>query len=102
MRGLCHITGGGLLENIPRVLPDRLGVRLKRDAWPRLAIFDWLASAGVSDREMLRTFNCGLGMIAIVAADVSDAAIESLAANGERAWLVGEVVADEREAVRVD
>ena len=102
VRGLCHITGGGILENIPRVLPRSLGVRLSRHAWPQMAIFDWLASAGVSDREMLRTFNCGLGMIAIVAADVSDAAIESLAANGERAWLVGEVVADEREAVRVD
>jgi len=101
VRGLCHITGGGLLENIPRVLPDGLGVRLRRDAWPRAGVFDWLASAGVAEQEMLRTFNCGLGMIAIVAAASVDATIANLEASGERAWIVGDVVADANGAVQV-
>jgi phosphoribosylformylglycinamidine cyclo-ligase len=102
VRGLCHITGGGLLENIPRILPEGLGVQLDRQAWPRMAIFEWLASAGVDEREMLRTFNCGLGMIAIVTNDAVDATIASLEASGEHAWLVGTVTADERGMVRVD
>jgi len=101
VRGLCHITGGGLLENIPRVLPDGLGVRLHRDSWPRVGVFDWLASAGVAEQEMLRTFNCGLGMIAIVTPAAADAALANLQASGERAWIVGDVVADANGAVQV-
>jgi len=101
VHGLCHITGGGLLENIPRVLPAGLGVRLNRDAWPRAGVFDWLASAGVAEQEMLRTFNCGLGMIAIVTPASADATIANLEASGERAWVVGDVVTDAGEAVQV-
>jgi phosphoribosylformylglycinamidine cyclo-ligase len=75
VRGLVHITGGGLLENIPRILPDGLGVTMQRDAWPRPPIFDLLQRlGGLSEREMNRTFNVGLGMIAIVPAALAEAA----------------------------
>jgi phosphoribosylformylglycinamidine cyclo-ligase len=102
VKGLCHITGGGLLENIPRVLPDGVGVRLRRSAWPQQAVFAWLEASGIDGREMLRTFNCGLGMIAIVDAASVEATLASLRASGEEAWLVGEVIADPEQSVRVD
>jgi len=92
-KALAHITGGGLIENIPRVLGAGLGVQLHRDAWPEPPVFGWLRSAGIADREMHRTFNCGIGMIAITAMEDADAAIASLRASGEQAWLIGEVVA---------
>jgi phosphoribosylformylglycinamidine cyclo-ligase len=102
VRGLCHITGGGLLENIPRVLPAGLGVRLERAAWPRMPVFEWLMGNGIAEREMLRTFNCGLGMIAIIAPALAEAALSKLRECGEQAWIVGEVIADHEQAVRVD
>ena len=101
VKGLAHITGGGLTDNIPRVLPGGLGVRLDRDAWPRLGVFEWLAGAGVADRELYRTFNCGVGMIVVVARDAADAAIANLEANGEQAWTVGAVVKDAHEGVAI-
>ena len=102
VKGLCHITGGGLLENIPRVLPEGLGARLERNSWQRAPVFDWLEHSGVAEREMMRTFNCGLGMIVVVSADDVDAALASLGQSGERAWLVGEVIADADHGVRLD
>ncbi len=101
VKGLAHITGGGLTDNIPRVLPAGLGVRLDRDAWPRLGVFEWLADAGVTDRELYRTFNCGIGMIVVVARDSADAAIASLEASGEQAWTIGAVVEDAQEGVEI-
>jgi phosphoribosylformylglycinamidine cyclo-ligase len=93
LRGLAHITGGGLTDNIPRMLPDGLGVRLDPRAWRRGPVWDWIQSAGrIADAEMHRTFNCGIGMVAIVARDQADAAIERLGAGGEEARLIGEVV----------
>ncbi|MBN1237705.1 MAG: phosphoribosylformylglycinamidine cyclo-ligase [Gammaproteobacteria bacterium] len=94
VKGLAHITGGGLLENIPRVLPAGLGVRLDESSWTRPAVFDWLESAGVERHEMHRTFNCGIGMIVVVAAGEADAAVERLRQHGEQAAVIGEVVAD--------
>ena len=92
VHGLAHITGGGLTDNIPRVLPSGCDVHLRRSAWPRDPVFDWLAHAGnVSDTEMLRTFNCGIGMVVIVAATQADGALELLSAAGESAHLIGEV-----------
>ncbi len=91
LKGLAHITGGGLTENIPRVLPDGLGVRLTESAWPRDPVFQWLEDAGVERREMHRTFNCGIGMVAIVAPADADGVIASLQARGEQAWRIGEV-----------
>ena len=67
MHGLAHITGGGLTDNIPRVLPEGCEVQLRRSGWPRDPVFEWLARTGnISDAEMHRTFNCGIGMVVIV------------------------------------
>jgi phosphoribosylformylglycinamidine cyclo-ligase len=94
VKGLAHITGGGLLENIPRVLPERTAARLERDAWPRPAIFDWLQKqGGVEEHEMQRTFNCGLGMVVVVPAAESTKAVDLFARHGVDAWRVGEIVA---------
>lgn len=101
LKGLAHITGGGLVENIPRVLPPGLGVVLERSAWPRYAVFEWLEAAGVPESELYRTFNCGLGMIAIASPGDADRIVAKLRELGESAAIVGEVVADERESVRI-
>jgi phosphoribosylformylglycinamidine cyclo-ligase len=88
----AHITGGGLLENIPRVLPEGLGVTLDAKAWPRPALFDWLQREGeIADTEMYRTFNMGLGMVACVAPADETRVLKALAAAGEKAWSVGRV-----------
>ncbi|MFO7286148.1 MAG: phosphoribosylformylglycinamidine cyclo-ligase [Gammaproteobacteria bacterium] len=92
VRGLAHITGGGLIENIPRVLPDGLGVRLDASRWPRPPVFDWLERRGVEPHELHRTFNCGIGMIVIVAPGAADETVRALRDTGEQAWIVGEVV----------
>jgi len=93
VKGLAHITGGGIVENVPRVLPDALQARLDRRAWTRPAIFDWLQEAGrVADAEMHRVYNCGIGMVAIVAAGDAERALALLAAAGEHASLVGTIV----------
>jgi len=92
VRGLAHITGGGLIENIPRVIPDHLEVVLERRAWPRYAIFDWLQSQGnVADPEMYRVFNCGIGMTVHVSPGDVPLALELLRAAGQQAAVIGEV-----------
>jgi phosphoribosylformylglycinamidine cyclo-ligase len=93
IKALAHITGGGFTENIPRVLPAGLDVALDLGAVPVLPVFKWLAAAGgISTTEMLRTFNCGIGMVAVVNSDLADAAIERLTAHGEKVVRLGEVV----------
>lgn len=90
---LANITGGGLIDNIPRVLPDGLGVRLDATAWTLPPVFGWLkAVGGLSDEELARTFNCGIGMVAIVPADRVDAAVEALGRNGDTVRAIGSVV----------
>jgi len=92
VHGLAHITGGGLTDNIPRVLRADLAVHLDTRAWQHGPVFDWLAQAGnMNEAEMRRTFNCGLGMIVIVAAERADAALALLRQHGETALRVGEV-----------
>jgi phosphoribosylformylglycinamidine cyclo-ligase len=92
VHALAHITGGGLADNIPRILPEGLQVQLRRGAWGRDPVFDWLAQTGnVSDTEMYRTFNCGIGMVIIVDPVRADAALSALRAAGETAGLIGEV-----------
>ncbi|TAM87051.1 MAG: phosphoribosylformylglycinamidine cyclo-ligase [Candidimonas sp.] len=94
IKGLAHITGGGLLENVPRILGAGLAARLHRDAWDMPALFRWLqASGGVADAEMHRVFNCGIGMVAVVAADQADAVAATLREQGERVYALGEIVA---------
>jgi phosphoribosylformylglycinamidine cyclo-ligase len=91
IKALAHITGGGFIDNIPRVLPEALAAHLNAVSVP--PVFGWLArTGGIAEREMLRTFNCGVGMLAVVPADDAERLIASLVANGERAALVGALV----------
>jgi phosphoribosylformylglycinamidine cyclo-ligase len=102
VKGLAHITGGGFIDNIPRVLPNGLSVALDLNRVPVPTVFKWLATAGnISEREMLRTFNCGIGMIAVLDANAADAASEIFAANGETVVRLGEVIKQSGDA-RVD
>ena len=92
VHGLAHITGGGLTDNIPRVLSDGLEVVLERRTWPRDPVFDWLQrTARISDAEMYRTFNCGVGMVAIVPGQHAQGAVTLLNSHGETACVIGEV-----------
>jgi phosphoribosylformylglycinamidine cyclo-ligase len=94
VKALAHITGGGFIENIPRVLPPGFGAALDLERVPVLPVFKWLAAAGnISEHEMLRTFNCGVGMVAVLDRAGADAAIERLSANGETVVRLGEVIA---------
>jgi len=93
VKGMAHITGGGLLENIHRMFPDSLAARVLKPSWPRPAIFDWLQRAGnVAETEMHRVFNCGIGMVVVVAAADADRAAASLSAAGETVFRIGSVV----------
>ena len=92
IKGLAHITGGGLMENVPRVLPQNTCAELKKSTWPRPPLFDWLQKNGnVAEAEMHRVFNCGIGMVAIVAAAHAVRAIEALRREGEAVYRIGEV-----------
>jgi phosphoribosylformylglycinamidine cyclo-ligase len=92
VHGMVHITGGGLVENIPRVLQPGLTAELRRDRWPMPPLFSWLQQhGGVADAEMHRVFNCGIGMAVIVAADDADAAIAQLSAAGESVSTIGQI-----------
>lgn len=94
VHALAHITGGGLLENIPRVLPAGTCAVLERPSWPRSPIFDWLQQQGkVSDTEMYRTFNCGIGMVVCVPEKDVHSALELLKQHGEQAWRIGHISA---------
>ena len=100
VHALAHITGGGLPENLPRVLPEGATATIDRASWARPAVFDWLQSeGGIADAELYRTFNCGLGMAVVLPADCAAHAIELLEAHGERAWVAGRIEAGERRVV---
>ncbi len=93
VKGLAHITGGGFPDNIPRVLPEGLGARIDLARVPVLPVFKWLArEGGIAQNEMLRTFNCGIGMIVIAAAKDAAAVAQAFTSAGERAISIGEVV----------
>ncbi|MBL8515765.1 MAG: phosphoribosylformylglycinamidine cyclo-ligase [Betaproteobacteria bacterium] len=92
VKGLAHITGGGLTENVPRVLADNLTAVMRRDAWPLPPVFNWLQEHGnVTDAEMARTFNCGIGMVLIVAPADVDPATALLREAGETVYRIGEI-----------
>jgi phosphoribosylformylglycinamidine cyclo-ligase len=102
VHGLSHITGGGLIDNIPRVIPDGLEVILERRAWRREPVFEWLQNAGrVADQEMYRVFNCGIGMTIQVAAQDADRAVSTLREAGQEAVVIGEVKSGTRGVVIV-
>ena len=102
VHGLSHITGGGLVDNIPRVIPDGLEVILERKAWRRDPVFEWLQNAGrVADEEMYRVFNCGIGMTIQVAPQDADRAASILHEAGQEALVIGEVKSGTRGVVIV-
>jgi phosphoribosylformylglycinamidine cyclo-ligase len=93
VKGLAHITGGGFTDNIPRVLPKHLGVRIDLARLPVLPVFKWLAKqGGIAELELLRTFNCGIGMIAIVRHDAVSQVMDVLTQAGETVALLGSVI----------
>jgi len=96
VHALAHITGGGLTENLPRVLPKGLGAEIDLSAWSLPPEFRWLSSeGGIAEAEMLKTFNCGIGMVVVVETDHAPELVEAFNAHGERAVLIGKVVEGE-------
>ncbi len=94
LKGLAHITGGGFAENVPRILPVAVAAEIDATAWPLPEVFRWLArEGGVAPGEMARTFNCGIGMVAVVAADKAAEATAILSAHGETVHRIGRIVA---------
>ncbi len=92
LKAISHITGGGFWENIPRVLPDNMKAVIEKSSWQWPSIFNWLQDNGnVTEHEMLRTFNCGVGLVIAIEADKADQAVEILKAQGENAWIIGEL-----------
>lgn len=95
--GISHITGGGLLENIPRVLPKNLSANIDKKSWVMPEIFNWLQKNGnIAENEMHRVFNCGIGMVVIVANEDSNKTIKILKDNGENAFIIGSIFGDEQ------
>ena len=93
IKGLAHITGGGIIENIPRILPEHLAAEIDLKSWPRSELFQWLqANGNVDDEEMLRVFNCGIGMVVICPAEQSVALSQTLESTGETVFHIGTVV----------
>jgi len=98
VHALAHITGGGITENLPRVLPQNTVANVKLGSWPTPALFDWLQEEGnITDEEMLKTFNCGIGMVVCVAKNDVDAVLEQLASSGETAFVIGDIAAADGE-----
>jgi phosphoribosylamine--glycine ligase/phosphoribosylformylglycinamidine cyclo-ligase len=98
VKGLAHITGGGLTENIPRMLPDSLAAEVDVSAWEQPALFQWFKKAGgLSAQEYARTWNTGLGLVLVVAAEDADATVSSLTKDGEKAMVVGKLIARSNE-----
>jgi phosphoribosylformylglycinamidine cyclo-ligase len=102
VHGMAHITGGGLKENIIRVVPDALGIALDSKSWPRTPLFDWLQREGRVERdEMFRTFNCGIGYTLIVPQESREAIVGWLAKAGLDAWTIGEIVPARGDRVEI-
>ena len=98
VKGISHITGGGFYENIPRSIPDGLCAKIERSAVRVLPIFELLAKTGnISERDMFNTFNMGVGMSIVVSKADADKALEVLKANGEDAYVIGEIVKSENK-----
>ncbi|MDP2112192.1 MAG: phosphoribosylformylglycinamidine cyclo-ligase [Thiobacillus sp.] len=94
VKGMAHITGGGITGNLPRCLPQGVAASIDQASWTRPPLFDWLQAVGnVEPAEMLRTFNCGIGLCVVVAARDAAAAMAHLTASGETVWRIGEIVA---------
>lgn len=93
IKGLAHITGGGLLENVPRILPEGLTARIEKDSWPVAGVFRELQRlGGIAEEEMYRTFNMGVGMVVIAGKEEAEGILEAARALGEEAYLIGEII----------
>jgi len=102
VHAMAHITGGGLLENLPRVFPDNCSARIEKNSWTQPKIFHWIQENGnVEEEEMLRTFNCGIGMVVVVKAADADKTIQHLNQQGETAFQIGSVVERDNSKERV-
>jgi len=102
VKGLAHITGGGLVENVPRVLPAGLVARIERAAWRLPPLFRWLQAEGnIADAELYRVFNCGIGMVAVVAPADAARALKILTATGETVWRIGRIERRRKNAAQV-
>lgn len=100
VRALAHITGGGLTENLPRVLPEGCAAQINLDAWDLLPVFKWLSQAGgLAPEEMLKTFNCGIGMVAVVAPDGVNDALHAFELEGHSPIVIGGVVKGQGEVI---
>lgn len=103
VHAISHITGGGLLENIPRVLPENAKAVIDTTSWKKPAIFDWLQTNGnIDDTEMHRTFNCGIGMVVCVPSEVAETALDTLHAAGEDAFIIGHIAHAEADKEQVE
>jgi len=92
VHSMCHVTGGGFQENIPRILPEGCKAVINTNSWHWPAVFEWLQEAGnVATPEMFRTFNCGVGLIVVLPESKADAAVALLNAEGEQSWIIGEI-----------
>jgi phosphoribosylformylglycinamidine cyclo-ligase len=99
VKAFAHITGGGFVDNIPRVLSKSLDVVIKKGSWDMLPIFQIIEQkSGVPDEELYQVFNMGIGMVSIVAADKADAVLKFIKAQKHKAWIIGEVVKGKGEA----
>jgi phosphoribosylformylglycinamidine cyclo-ligase len=102
VHALAHITGGGLLENIPRVLPAGCCANINSKSWSRPAIFDWLQDQGnITDTEMYRTFNCGIGMVICIPANQTNKALNLLTELGETAWHIGNIDSNSNQQIKI-
>jgi phosphoribosylformylglycinamidine cyclo-ligase len=93
VKGMAHITGGGFIDNLPRVLPKKCDALIKKGSWDMPRIFQLLAAnGGVEERELYQVFNMGIGMTLVIAAEKADAALRFIRARGQAAWIIGEIV----------
>lgn len=100
LHAMAHITGGGLTDNLPRVLPDHLAAQIDLNSWQLPALFAWLQQNGnIADQEMYRTFNCGVGYVVVVPADCAEKTITLLEEMGETAWQLGKIISRDQNAV---
>ena len=101
--GIAHITGGGIPDNVLRIVPDRCKVRIRKGSWDMPPVFHWLQKAGnVAESEMLRTFNCGIGMIVVVPNVAADDVLQRLAGMDEKAFIIGDIVARKESRERIE
>ena len=100
VHGVAHITGGGIAGNLKRILPEHCKAELSRANWPQPAIINWLQQTGdINDEELLRTFNCGLGMVVVVASEQASAVLDVLNRHGEQSFIIGKICTGSRSVV---